>query len=138
MSDPGTGRERGPKREPRERRTDEAESGGGVWFRLDIGRAKNADPKWLLPMLCKRGGIQKRDVGVIRIFDRESKVEIAPGAADMFAAAVMAPGPKGDNILIERTDAPGGQVFDGPRRRTRPGAGAPRDEASARGRQRRA
>ncbi len=130
VTDPGVGRER---REPRDIRViahDRAETSGGVWFRLDIGRKKNADPKWLLPMLCKRGNINKRNVGAIRIFDRESKVEIAPGVADAFAAAVAAPGPKGDNIAIERTDAPGGtpdRNSSGPRpslrRRPEHGAG---------------
>ncbi|MCX8256340.1 MAG: DbpA RNA binding domain-containing protein, partial [Beijerinckiaceae bacterium] len=115
-----------PRREPRER----PEAGfdrnaptgnGGVWFRLDIGRKRNADPKWLLPMLCKRGGITKRDIGTIRIFDRESKVEIAPRAAEAFAAAVAGPAPAGDNIAIERTTAPGGVASEGQRPKSRPG-----------------
>ena len=109
-----TGRERGYDRN--------APTGnGGIWFRLDIGRKKNADPKWLLPMLCKRGGITKRDIGTIRIFDRESKVEIAPRAAEAFAAAVAAPAPAGDTIAITRTTAPGGVAAEGPRPKARPG-----------------
>ena len=141
VTDPGVGRERGAAREPREAREPRPDyaGSGGVWFRLDVGRAKNADPKWLLPLLCKRGGIERRDVGVIRIFDRESKVEIAPGAADGFAAAVATPAGKGDNIRIERTTPPSGPVFDGPRRRTRPDSKMPRkDAASSGGRQRHA
>ena len=112
-----------PRREPAERNYDRnAPTGnGGVWFQLDIGRKKNADPKWLLPMLCKRGGITKRDIGTIRIFDRESKVEIAPRAAEAFAAAVAGPAPAGDNIAIVRTTAPGGVSSDGPRAKARPG-----------------
>src|SRR3984957_14047604 len=52
----------------------------GVWFRLDIGRSKNADPKWLLPMICRAGGLTKQDIGTIRIFDNEKKFEgAAPG-----------------------------------------------------------
>ncbi|HAC01292.1 MAG TPA: helicase, partial [Brevundimonas sp.] len=23
------------------------------WFRLDIGRNRNADPKWLIPLICR-------------------------------------------------------------------------------------
>ena len=129
VTDPGNGRERSVTREPRERRADL--TGAGVWFRLDIGRAKNADPKWLLPMLCKRGGIQRRDVGAIRIFDRESKVEIAPGAADGFAAAVAAPAGKGDNIRIERTSAPSGPTFESPRRPPRSDTKVRRKDASS-------
>ena len=33
------------------------------WFRADIGRQKNADPKWLIPLICRLGGITKKDIG---------------------------------------------------------------------------
>ena len=26
-----------------------------LWFRMDIGRRHNADPRWLLPLICRRG-----------------------------------------------------------------------------------
>ena len=128
VSDPGV-EERRPdrvRRDPREGREsgydrNAATGNGGIWFRIDVGRKKNADPKWLLPMLCKRGGVNKRDIGTIRIFDRESKVEIAPRAAEAFAAAVALPGPAGDNIAIERSSAPGGVSVEGPRPRAKPG-----------------
>ena len=124
VTDPGVA-ERRPERARREASGYDRNAptgNGGVWFRLDIGRKKNADPKWLLPMLCKRGGITKRDIGTIRIFDRESKVEIAPRAAEAFAAAVAGPAPAGDNIAIARTTAPGGIAADGPRPSARPRA----------------
>ena len=127
VSDPGTPERERPgrrdKHEPRDAGYDRnAPAGnGGVWFRLAVGRKMNADPKWLLPMICKRGGVEKRDVGAIRIFDRESKVEIMPRAAGAFEAAVAVPGPKGDNIVIERTSAPGGLAAAGPRPKARPG-----------------
>ena len=28
----------------------------GVWFRLALGRSRQADPRWVLPLLCRRGG----------------------------------------------------------------------------------
>ena len=62
--------------------------GDAVWFRLDIGRTQDADPRWLIPMLCTRGGITKAEIGAIRIGARETRVEIAPDVADRFAAAV--------------------------------------------------
>ena len=134
VTDPGVA-ERRPeraRREPREAAGYDRNAptgNGGVWFRIDVGRKKNADPKWLLPMLCKRGGVTKRDIGTIRIFDRESKVEIAPRAAEAFAAAVAGPAPAGDNIAIERTSAPGGVAADGPRPTARPGY-SPRPKGS--------
>ena len=64
------------------------ERGDGVWFHLDIGRKMNADPKWLLPMICRRGNVTKQDIGAIRIFDNETKIEIFGAAADKFAHAI--------------------------------------------------
>jgi ATP-dependent RNA helicase DeaD len=62
--------------------------GGGAWFRIDIGRAKGADPKWLLPMICRAGGLTKADIGTIRVFDHETKFEISAEAAAKFTADI--------------------------------------------------
>ncbi|TDR89980.1 DEAD/DEAH box helicase [Enterovirga rhinocerotis] len=76
----------------------------GAWFLLTTGRAKGADPKWLLPMLCKRGGVTRSDIGPIRIFDRETKVLISDRAADSFARAVH--GTEVQGIRIEPVSGP--------------------------------
>ena len=34
---------------------------GDVWFRVNVGRSRNADPRWLLPILCRRGGVDSAD-----------------------------------------------------------------------------
>jgi ATP-dependent RNA helicase DeaD len=75
-----------------------APSGGGAWFRLSIGRRNNADPKWLIPLICRVGGITKAEIGAIRIFDRETKFEIAPAAAPAFAEAVRQAAPHDPRI----------------------------------------
>ncbi|WP_374547901.1 helicase-related protein, partial [Rhodoblastus sp.] len=72
----------------------------GVWFRLDIGRKNNADPKWMLPMLCRNGGVTRAQIGAIRIFPTDSKVEIAGEAAEAFFHNMRRPG--GENIRVER------------------------------------
>jgi len=77
---------------------------GGAWFRLDIGRTKNADPKWLLPMLCRKGKITKQDIGVIRIFDNETKFQVVAEVASQFAANMQRPG--GENINVQRIGGP--------------------------------
>ena len=81
-----------------------------VWFRLNVGRQRKADPKWLIPEICRQGGITKREIGAIRIFDDETKFEIAADAADAFKANV-AKVKKGD-IFIGESKAPadGGHV----------------------------
>ncbi|WP_099864407.1 DEAD/DEAH box helicase [Pararhizobium haloflavum] len=73
---------------------------GGVWFTLSIGRRQRADPKWLLPIICKAGGVSKRDVGAIRIDETETRFEIAADKADDFAAAVKRPGSTERGIVI--------------------------------------
>lgn len=59
----------------------------GVWFRMDVGRDGRADPKWLLPFLCRRGHVTRQEIGRIRILSRETQFEVAPYAAARFAAA---------------------------------------------------
>jgi ATP-dependent RNA helicase DeaD len=114
--DPGEeprGRESRPPRDaraapgetPRRRAHGADLPGGAAWFRLNIGRKKNADPKWLLPMLCRRGNVTKQDIGAIRIFEHETKVEIAERLAEDFAANMARP--SGDNIRVERSGPPG-------------------------------
>ena len=73
---------------------------GGVWFRAAIGRRKKAEARWLLPMICRRGGIEKQDVGTIRVLDTTTEFEISEQAAVSFAAKVRRPD-KEDNIRIE-------------------------------------
>jgi ATP-dependent RNA helicase DeaD len=59
-----------------------------LWFRMDIGRRHNADPRWLLPMLCRRGHITRNEIGAIRIAAGETMFEIPRAAAGRFMQAV--------------------------------------------------
>jgi ATP-dependent RNA helicase DeaD len=96
--DPGAGTSsggneaRGPResREPREPRGPRHSDfpGKSVWFRLNVGRQKNADPRWLIPMICRQGKITKQEIGAIRIFERETRFEIDAQVAQRFIAAV--------------------------------------------------
>ncbi|WP_417230824.1 DEAD/DEAH box helicase [Brevundimonas sp.] len=85
--------------------TDFARGGDMTWFRINVGRDKNADPKWLMPTLCRLGHVTKRDIGAIRIFDRETKFEITQEAEAKFRAAI-ASGLE-DGVRIETAVAPG-------------------------------
>jgi len=76
-----------------------------VWFTINIGRSKNADPKWLIPLLCRRGGISKNAIGKIQILARETRVEISHDVSERFAAAVREPDTKDRNIHIEPLDS---------------------------------
>jgi len=118
--DPGDGRrpraERGADRderafEPRPKKARLREGmEGGVWFRAAIGRKKKAEARWLLPMICRRGGIEKQDVGNIRILDTVTEFEISAQAAELFASRIARPD-KDDNIRIEAlVDGPSGDA----------------------------
>jgi len=61
--------------------------GPSVWFSVSGGRDSNAEPRRLLPMICKAGGITRDEIGAIRIRQTESFVEIKASAADQFAAS---------------------------------------------------
>ncbi|MEO7092435.1 MAG: DEAD/DEAH box helicase, partial [Polyangiales bacterium] len=65
--------------------------GDAVWFTVNVGRSKNADPKWIIPLLCRRGGITKQSIGKIQILARETRVEISADAADRFGEAARKP-----------------------------------------------
>ena len=73
--------------------------GGSVWFSASVGSRKNAEARWLLPMICRRGGISKSDIGAIKIYDTITEFEISGKAAESFAAKVQDPD-KDENIRI--------------------------------------
>ncbi|MBR0656042.1 DEAD/DEAH box helicase [Roseomonas arctica] len=77
-----------PVPKPRERVAPRDASAAGAWFRMGIGRAGNADPKWLIPYLCRRFNITKAEIGSIRIASKETQVEIAPSVAAQVETAL--------------------------------------------------
>lgn len=62
--------------------------GPGVWFSISGGRSQNAEPRRLIPMLCKAGGISSQDIGAIRIAEQESFVEIRQRSVETFLGAI--------------------------------------------------
>ena len=77
-----------PRQPQHERGSGPAAMTDGVWFRLNVGRERNADPKWLLPEICRQGEVTKKDVGAIRVFDTETLFQIDAKLAERFAALV--------------------------------------------------
>ncbi len=72
-----------------------------VWFRLNIGRGQNADPRWILPLICRRGHITKNEVGAIRIGPNETQFEIPRGTASRFMSAFVRSADEDDGVAIE-------------------------------------
>ena len=97
---------------------------GSSWFRIDVGRTRNAEARWLLPLICRRGGVTKAEIGAIRVFDRETRFEIARAAADRFAAAI-AEGPEEGGRITPLTEPDATPARDRKRPAPRATEGAP-------------
>jgi len=81
-----------PERKPRRE-----DFSGGEWISLSVGHKHKAEPRWLLPTLCRAGHITKKDIGSIKIQQNETHVELAPGVMEKFLEAV------GPSRKIEKT-----------------------------------
>ena len=106
---------------PRERGEKEMRPGFDdvVWFRMNIGRRQNADPRWLLPLLCRRGHMTRGEIGAIRIQASETHFAIPRNAAARFADAVKRTANANQDdeaaVLFEQIDGPRAQP-PGPQR----------------------
>ncbi|MFC5387651.1 DEAD/DEAH box helicase [Aquamicrobium segne] len=67
---------------------DRDDFGDSVWFSLSVGRKQNAEPRWLIPMLCRTADLTKREIGAIRMQPEETFVQIAANSADSFLQAI--------------------------------------------------
>jgi ATP-dependent RNA helicase DeaD len=68
---------------------------------MNVGRGDNADPRWLMPLLCRRGHITKRDIGAIRIFQTETRFEVPRAVAGKFIDALKRTSGEEDGLVIE-------------------------------------
>jgi ATP-dependent RNA helicase DeaD len=75
-----------------------------VFFRINMGRNQKAEPGWLLPLICRRGGITRHDVGAIRVGPTETVFEISGPAAEEFALAASQSDPRAPHVNIQRVD----------------------------------
>ncbi|NPD65776.1 DEAD/DEAH box helicase [Lichenicola cladoniae] len=87
-----------------ERSNDDRSNEPSVWFGMPIGRQDKADPKWLVPLICRLGGVTKRDIGSIKIFDGETRFEITQSMAERFTACIAAT--DDDEVTISASSAP--------------------------------
>jgi len=76
----------------------------GVWFSLSVGRDQNAEPRWLLPMLCRAGHITKNDIGAIRVQQAETFVELTRESVEKFIAAIGPGGKVDKGVILTRLD----------------------------------
>jgi len=90
-----------------------------VWIRLSVGREQNAEPRWLLPMLCRSGHLTKSEIGAIRIQAKESFVELKADCIDRFFKMIGPGAMVEESISAIKADGPPrderGAGRDGPR-----------------------
>jgi len=73
-----------------------------VWISLSVGHDVSAEARWILPMLCGKGNITKRNIGAIKIQQNETYVELTADCVDSFFKAVGEGGKIEKNIAVVR------------------------------------
>ncbi|WP_437293249.1 DEAD/DEAH box helicase [Sorangium sp. So ce426] len=76
-----------------------------VPFQVNWGERHGADPRRLLALVCRRGGVSSQQIGAIRIGSTASVVEVASPAAPEFARAVNQPDARDARIRIVRASS---------------------------------
>ncbi len=76
-----------------------------VVYEVNLGARDKAEPGWMLPLICRRGGITRRDVGAIRIGPTHTEFEISAEASGDFLAAASQSDPRAPHIVIARRGA---------------------------------
>lgn len=76
---------------------------GASWFRLNAGRRQNADPRWLLPLICRYGHVTRSEIGAIRLAANESYFQVSERAVPGFVKALRraAIAPEDQGLVIE-------------------------------------
>jgi len=67
------------------------------WFKMNVGRNQNADPRWVLPLICRRGHVSRSEIGAIRIAQNETMFEVPQAVATRFLDAVRRTANEGDD-----------------------------------------
>ncbi|MCO6178733.1 DEAD/DEAH box helicase [Ciceribacter sp. RN22] len=105
--------------------------GPSVWFSLSVGRRQNAEPRWLIPMLCRNGKITKNEIGAIKMQPEETFVEIAQDGLDTFLQAIGTSGALERGITVRQL--PGTPDFSAPPKERAPRPPREREEFAPRG-----
>ncbi len=121
--------------------------GESQWIALSVGRRENAEPRWILPLLCRQGRLDREQIGAIRVQGDHTLVQIAASAAPAFWKALGEGAVLEENITARPAEAPaqsgprgasgprpGRDGDDGPRKKHIPRAARqprPRDEGAA-------
>ncbi len=67
-----------------------------LWVTISVGRKQNAEPRWLIPLICNAGSLSKPDIGYIKIEQNQTHVELDANQADRFLESI------GPNLTLEK------------------------------------
>ena len=111
---------------------------GSAWFALSVGRDDRAEARWLLPLICRAGNVDKDAIGAIRIQQAETLVELSAESVPGFLAALGGTSELEKGITIRQLDAAPNFSAPAParptgasNRRERVAAPEPRESVSA-------
>ncbi|TCO68528.1 DEAD/DEAH box helicase [Rhodovulum euryhalinum] len=90
-----------PGRSPREER---APFGPSAWVELSIGQDRRAEARWLLPLLCRAGNLDRAQIGKIRVLPATTLVEIAETAVPAFLDRLGPDGVLEDDVRARKVD----------------------------------
>ncbi|PWK61499.1 DEAD/DEAH box helicase [Roseicyclus mahoneyensis] len=85
-------------------RAERATFGPSVWFELSVGQGKRAEARWLLPLLCRAGNLDKAQIGKIRVQADTTLVELAEAAVPGFLAQIGPGGVLEDDVTARQMD----------------------------------
>jgi ATP-dependent RNA helicase DeaD len=76
---------------------------GASWFRINAGRRHNADPRWLLPLICRYGHVTRTEIGAIRLAANDSYFQVSERATPSFVKALRRAtiAPEDQGLVIE-------------------------------------
>ena len=101
--------------------------GPSVWLSVAGGRGAGAEPRRLLPMLCRAGGLSREEIGAIRVQSDESHVELLAASLDGFLER-LGDAMRLEGALVKVLDTPPGAPARG---RPDPAPGRDRHDTAA-------
>ncbi|MCB1332572.1 MAG: DEAD/DEAH box helicase, partial [Roseivivax sp.] len=88
----------------RAEKAERAPFGPSAWFALSVGRDDRAEARWLLPLLCRAGGLDKSAIGAIRVQQSETYVELAEAAVPAFLRTIGVDGMLENGVSARQLD----------------------------------
>jgi ATP-dependent RNA helicase DeaD len=103
-------------RSERAARRDRSEFDDSAWLEINLGRKQRAEPRWLVPLICRVGDVTGADIGAIRIEDAVTRFQIADDKRAAFLAAVKRPRDHDANVRISLAGEAAAAPAPAPRR----------------------